>query len=135
MSDELLPKRDFDTPEHAARALLWAMDDLLQWDAPHPKAGRYLFRSSTEMADVWRSHRGDHDKLPNIDFDRFMVLALFMDEGAYNEIVAPKSVRVNDRRIVVTLGKSSRSWKMINPASVIRLKRCDGEVVFQDSAA
>ena len=62
-----------------------------------------------------------------------MVLAVFMDEGEYNEAVGPKSVRVSDDGIVVVLGKSSRPWKMINPASVIRLPRHEGVVSFQES--
>jgi hypothetical protein len=79
MSGELLPQREVDNAEHIARALLWAMNDVLGWDAPHPQAG--LFRSSSRMSEVCQSHGGNDDKRPSIDFDRYMVSALFMVEG------------------------------------------------------
>jgi hypothetical protein len=132
VSRDLLSKRLVDTPEDSARALLWAMSEMVPWDAPHPKAGQYLFRSERDMAEVWRSQGGDAAKFPQSDFEKFMVLALFMDEGEYHQCMAPKSVLVLDSRIVVVVGQSSTPWKMINPMSVIRFPRCEGEVVFQE---
>jgi hypothetical protein len=129
MSDELLPQQD--TPERIARALL-KIDETVDWDAPHPKKGRYLFRSLSEMAEVWRSHGGDNDRLPTIDLDGFMVLAVFHGRGGIHEISVPESVKVADGGIVITLGTSCRPWKMINPMSVIRLPRREGDAIFQD---
>ncbi len=43
-----------------------------------------------------------------------------------------QAVKVLGSKVVVVVGQSRRPWKMINPVSVIRLPRCEGEVVFQE---
>ena len=52
----LLPKREMDSPEGMAQALVWTMNNLLPWYVPAPIAGTYVFRSE-EIRTVSASHR------------------------------------------------------------------------------
>jgi hypothetical protein len=65
-----MPSFDQKTPEGAAKTILWTMEYVLPWHAPHPKAGRHVIRSEHELAELWASHGGETAKLPHVDFAR-----------------------------------------------------------------
>ena len=131
MADELLLEpRSEDTPEEAAMALLWAMDHMLSWNAERPRAGNHLFRSSTEMNEIWLAHGGADGDAPVVDFQNWMVVAMFLDAGEYSEAPGIQEVIKMDSTIEVRYQVIGRAWTMINPCSVISVPREDGEAVF-----
>jgi hypothetical protein len=111
------------------------MTDLLQWRVPHPRAGRYVFRSLDEMATVWAAHGGVPEAMPNVAFDQRMVVAVFMDEGSYKTVLGVERVLHHAGKVWIVVGESSRPWSMINPASVISVPRVEGEAVFLDATS
>lgn len=132
-SADLLPKREMDSPEGVTQALAWTMSNVLPWHVPAPKAGTYVFRSEEEMAAVWASHGGTSDNMPEVEFARDMVSALFVDAGSYTTAPTIHSIRKDGATIHVTCQMFSRLWAMTNPVSVIKLPRVDGDVVFEES--
>jgi hypothetical protein len=62
-----------------------------------------------------------------------MVIALFVDAGSYTTAPTIRSIRKDGASIHVTCQMFSRPWAMTNPASVIKLPRVDGDVVFEES--
>ncbi len=132
-AEDLLPKRQMNSPEGAAEAILWTMTNVLPWHVPAPTAGTYIFRSEEDMAAVWVSHGGIPDKMPKVDFAQEMVIAVFVDAGSYTTAPTIRSIRTDGTTIHVACHLFTRPWAMTNPASVIKLPRMDGDVVFEDS--
>jgi hypothetical protein len=130
MTKDLLPRERVDSVESVARRLAWAMNDLLSWDAPHPRAGTHLFRESAEMETVWRRHGGDPARMPSVDFAHHMVVALFEDEGEYTTARSIKRVVAAEGVLWIVTGTFSRPWPFQNPCSVIRIERMPGEPRF-----
>lgn len=108
----------------------FSISDLVDWSAPHPREGRHALRNRDELLEVWRSHGGAEEHAPSIDFDRHLLIAIFMDEGAYNESFSVKRVETREDRVLVHLGSAKRPWKMINPQSVFPIPRTDAPVEF-----
>jgi hypothetical protein len=135
MAKDLLPRHDAGTPEGQARQLLWTMSNVLSWHVPHPRAGTFVFRTAEDMAKVWAEHGGEPGKLPAVDFAQNMVVAVFEAEGSYREVRHVQRALQGDGKLWIVIGKSSRPWSMINPASVIVVSRADGEPVFLEAAS
>jgi hypothetical protein len=131
---DLLPERDGSTPEGEARAVLWAMDNLLPWHAEHQSEGRHVLRTPEELAALWKEQGGKDEAMPAVDFEHHMVLALFEAEGEYTTAHNISRVLAHEGKVWVIVGKFSRPWAMMNPASVIAVPRADGEVVFLDES-
>lgn len=126
----LLRPRLQDSPEAVAAGLLWALRDMLPWHVMHPKAGMHLIRTGEQLQRLWTSQGGEEGKLPVVDFSRSMVAAIFLDEGSYNRAPGIREVRIVGDRIQIRYAFSERPWKMMNPCSVIRMDRADGEADF-----
>jgi hypothetical protein len=135
MSEELRPRFDEETPEGAARALVWAMTNLLPWHVPHPRAGQHVFLSSDEMAKVWMAHGGALGAMPKVAFDHRMVVAVFMAEGSYKTVLGVARVVHHAGKVWIVVSQSSRPWSMMNPACVISVPRIEAEAVFVDDAS
>ncbi len=132
---DLLLDRSGDSVVAQARAILWAMTDLLAWDVDHPRARRFLARDRAAFLAEWEAQGGDPARLPDVDFTTSMVVAVIEDEGEYSEAHAIERVVQRGNEIVVVVGTRSRPWKMINPASVIRVPRAEGDVQFVDAGS
>ncbi|GAB4213950.1 MAG: hypothetical protein OHK0022_51790 [Roseiflexaceae bacterium] len=68
-----------------------------------------------------------------VDFAQHMVIALFMEAGTYTTALSISDIRREDTMIRVVCGSFSRPWPMTNPASVIKVPRAEGRVVFEES--
>jgi hypothetical protein len=79
---------------------------------------------STRAADCQGVGRAQH-----------MVIAVFEAEGSYREVRHVQRALQGDGKLWIVIGKSSRPWSMINPASVIVVPRVDGEPVFLEAAS
>lgn len=131
---ELLSERDQRTTEGVARGLVWAMDDLLTWEAEHPRAGMHVIRSRRELAELWIRHGGADGAIPDVDFEAQMVVAIFLDEGSYRRSPGIQRIDVVGNEIRIYYAFSERPWAMINPSSVVKVARADGHPVFVDTA-
>lgn len=132
---DLMPKHDQKTVQGQADALLWAMNDMLPWHVPSPRAGTYLFRSAEEMTVIWSDHGGDVTKVSHVDFSTRMVVAVFEDAGTYQTIHVVGHVIPKDGRIWVIIAQRTAIWEMINPCSVISIPRYDGDTVFLNAGS
>ena len=135
INHEILSERRSDTPGHTAQALLWTMNNLLTWDAPHPKAGMHLLRSPETVRTVWASHGGAAGAEPALDPTREMIVGIFQDEGSYRRCPGIVSIRVENGRIHIGYRYAERPWKMKNPCSVVRVPLAQGEAVFSELIA
>jgi hypothetical protein len=108
-------------------------EGLLRWNAPHLKAGMHLFRSTEEMRRIWISHGGGETGMPDIDFAKYMVAAIFVDAGEYHTAPCILSIEKVDNRIKVRYGTMHRPWPMIDPHCVVKVAYADGEVEFIDT--
>ncbi|APR86587.1 Hypothetical protein A7982_11936 [Minicystis rosea] len=95
----------------------------------------HVFRSADEMREVWLAHGGEPEGMPDVDFDRHMIVALFADEGSYREIRIITRVLQGDGKLWIMVGKASRPWAMINPYTLLDVPRTEGEPVFLDLAS
>ena len=129
-SQNFLPEFDQTTPEGVAKALLWAMEGLIGWYAPHPKKGHYVFRSDDDLSAVWIAHGGNPGEEPRVDFTRSVVVGVFVDEGTYRQCPRVTSVERRGGELVVTIGWLHQNFDMVNPASVVRVAKFDGPVRF-----
>jgi hypothetical protein len=128
-----LPSFDQTTIEGTAKAILWTMESVLSWDAPHPHAGRHVLRSQKELAKLWTMHGGKTTDEPQVEFSRHIVICVFVDEGAYEEGPALERIQEEEGELTVYVGRFRRPWKMINPAVVLKIRRFDGPCHFVDS--
>jgi hypothetical protein len=108
-------------------------EGLINWKAPHLKAGMHLFRSTEEMRRIWLSHGGGDTGMPDIDFAKYMVAAIFVDAGEYHTAPCILSIEKVDNRIKVFYGTMHRPWPMIDPHCVVKVAYADGEVEFIDT--
>jgi hypothetical protein len=128
---EIVGERRMDTPEQTAKSILWALESMVKWYAPSPKQGNYVFRSEDQMRRVWLEQGGDPDKLPVVDFQSRMVVAMFLDAGEYTEAPALKTIqKVGDRIEVRYAMEESMFGKIINPCIAISIPKDEAEVVF-----
>lgn len=103
---------------------------LLNWNAKNPKAGRYIFRTREEMAEIWMSHGGKPEEMPVVDFEKHSIVAMFLDAGSYHSAPGIQSIQPKGDIIEVHYRISSTPWKMINPCSVILTSRIESDVIF-----
>ena len=86
------------------------------------------------MLEVWRSHGGNDDKLPRVDFDKEMVLAVFLDEGSYRrEVPYIRNIEREENELVVTIGRFTHAFNVMNPSSAFTISRSDLPVRFEDN--
>ena len=129
-AEYVLPPPDLDSPDGMAQALLWAMNNALPWDAPRQRAGAYVFRSKQELATVWGLHGGAPEDMPQVDFAREMVVAIFVDAGWYRTVFAIDSIRKEGSTMRVSCLRVSEPCAVKNPCSVIKVPSVEGDVVF-----
>lgn len=133
-AEGLVPKFDHTTAEGTAKAVLWALDGLVGWFAPHPRQGNHVFQNDEDLLTVWLAHGGSPEERPRVDFSRFTVVAVFVDEGTYRECPKVVSAARRNGELVVTVGRLQATYEMINPASVVTIPRFDGSVRFAAEA-
>ena len=108
------------------------MENILQWHVPAPKKLNCIFRSADEMIDVWKQHGGDGSKIPDIDFNKYMVVAMFLDAGNYKRAPGIRRIIKEGDVIEIEYAYQGRPWEMINPCCVIQAPRSDVMYVFKE---
>ncbi|MDQ7013559.1 MAG: hypothetical protein Q9O74_06635 [Planctomycetota bacterium] len=104
----------------------------MQWVGPFSNISTPSFRRITDRetwTTLWALHRGDlADRSrrgrvmpPEIDFDRYMVLARFTGESAYNNGEAASSVFRRGNAVVLRFG--SRTYQAVMSGPTIRRSR------------
>jgi len=127
---EILPLADVDAENK--REKRWGVHDIFRWGAPHPREGSHVFRSAEEMSRVWDEHGGVPGRMPEVDFDQHMLVAIFEAAGSHKVARAIQHVIPRGKTLYVIHAKQVRPWPMKNPASLVRVPRAAGKPIFLD---
>lgn len=100
------------------------------WSAPYPVAGAVALKTTAELETVWAEHRGLDSALPQVDFERSMVLAVFAGEGFFREVPCIERVKVLADEVVVYVSHFSRPWSKHNAKAVVQVPRQELPVRF-----
>lgn len=95
----------------------------LAWEAPHPTAGSHVLATAAELSRLWLDHGGCLSALPEVDFERDMVLAVFAGEGLFREVPNIERVKQGASEVVAYVSRLSRPWIKRNALSVLRVPR------------
>ena len=109
----------------------------LAWAGVHQQPGQFVWRTAAEFEQAWVADRGAKEKLPAVDFDKEMVLAVFAGmkkTGGYRiaieKVVAkPGKVYVLYRQTVPAPG-GPVTMAITFPSHVVVVPKTEGEVMF-----
>jgi hypothetical protein len=132
VDDEVvLFSRDDKDLQDPAKAIIFTIQHMLKWYAPNPIAGEFLFRSSSEMLQVWQLQGGTAAEFPKVDFTKFMVVGKFLDAGEYSVVPSLHRVAVTKGTINIDFKMVEGFMLMINPAVAIAIPTAEGEPKFK----
>jgi len=84
---------------------------------------------------LWQKQGGAANEMPHVDFDTEMVAAIFLDEGSYEQAPGIQRIERVGNTVTIYYKFFETLWSMLNPCSVVKLPRADGESVFIETTS
>lgn len=101
----------------------------LEWQVTQPQPGCHVIRSQAALGRLWKG-QGGTGQPPTVDFERFMVLAVFAGEGCRRETLTITRIKQDETFVTVYVCAFTQRWSTLNPMHVVQIPRTEHPVQF-----
>ena len=101
----------------------------LDWNVAQPQPGCHAVRSQGDLMRLWNS-QGGIGQPPMVDFERFMVLAVFAGKGCRRETLTINRIKQDETFTTVYVCAFTQRWTTLNPMHVVQVPRTETPIQF-----